>query len=1091
MEKRRGSPVTRLLGSLSPSSAERDATCLRSRGPSRSAGRDARRSGAAGRRRSVWLVAILVAGMTALAQAPAALATLTVAYDAGSVTVTESAPFRSTTYSATNTLTPPHLATQTAFSGLRLWELGLGYGFPADTAIGPVCKYVFGVPGLGLGNAIECGNAEHPVTSVRWELGEGGGAVMVTDTLVAPLALELGAGNDTVVALAPPTAPVTADGGPGTNDRVSAYWCQTVCPTTGVTLSLSGGAVSGIANLTATNFEGLNGSEGPDRLTGSASPTLEQFGGFGGNDVIDDGGGPDFINGGNGNDTIRARDGAPDEIFCGEGTDTVEADLDGPTPLDSINDECEIVNAPPPPPAAGCGTRQVQVGQVTVEGTLAETGPGSGVFRAGPGDVVYAGGFELRPRVGGELLVDPGAGTLAEAGAGVDVHFGAVPVPLGVAAIPVRHADATLALNRDGTLLKTLFSLPISGQLKAAWADGGRAAALELELEAEKLLGSFGTFQSGAVGGVQAPSLKIQARQVNCTGFDLTGAEVRAAEISFIPTALKVPRRLGLKNVVFKYEDRGGHDFWSGQGELLLPISSSSPELAVGGKVSITDSKLAGVGVSVSGINRRLAHGFFLQSISGELAFEPSFGASFVVDGTFGPQVRGKKLASFGGNFKLFALATDCTGGQDPIALGFTAAIPVVEELGAGSIKYEGLNCLYTTSLAFEQTGKIDATLGQVVNGAVPNPVVAVKANLSGFVGEDRLSLEGGGSVTLPLIGELGGQVLLSTRALAACARIGFFAGGAAHVWGQTTTAAFTGCDLGPWRSPPAAGSGRGARAPRAVLSRSRSASVDLPAGLPFAGLAVEGATGPPRVRVLGPRGERVVSPAGKALVGSRFVIVPVAAERRTFVFVRRPSAGRWRVQALGRVRLRRLRTARGLPAPRVSGVLERDGAAVALRYEVASLRGQEVTFIERTRDGVVKVLGRARGRSGRLRFTPASTGQDARIEASVVQDGFPRATVDVARFRAAAGKAPARPARVRARRAGRGLALSWSRVRTASRYRVDVLRGTRRIARRTTARTRLRLARVPATTLRVQVRAIGSDGFASAARSTVVRRAR
>jgi hypothetical protein len=610
-------------------------------------------------------------------------------------------------------------------------------------------------------------------------------------------------------------------------------------------------------------------------------------------------------------------------------------------------------------------------------------------------------------------------------------------------------------------------------------------------------LGSFGTFDAGAVGGVRGPALKVQARQVHCTGFDLTGAEVRAEELSFIPTALRVPRKIGLKNVLFKYEDRGGRDFWSGQGELLLPVSASSPDFAVGGKVSVSDSKLAGVGVSVSGINRRLAHGFFLQSIAGELVFEPDFGASFAVDGTFGPQVRGKKLASFGGHFKLFALATDCAGGQDPIALGFTASVPVVEDLGAGSIKYEGLNCLYATSLAFEQTGKIDAVLGQVVNGAVPNPVVAVKANLSGFVGENRLSVEGGGSVTLPLIGELGGQVLLSTRALAACARIGFFAGGAAHVWGQATTTAFSGCDLAPWRSPQAAGASmlraraHDPRALRAAITGPRSASVDLPAGLPLAGFAVEGASGPPRVRVLGPRGERVTSQTGKALVGSRVVIVPVAAERRTFVFVRRPSAGRWRVETLGGVRLRGLRTARGLPAPRVSGVLERDGAAVVLRYELEPLAGQEVTFVERTRDGVAKVLGRAGGRSGRLRFTPASTGQDARIEASVVQDGFPRARVDVARFRAVAGKAPAAPARLRERRGSRGLALSWSRVSGASGYRVDVLRGSRRIARRTTKKTLLRLARVPETALRVEVRAIGPDGLTSPARSAAVRRSR
>jgi len=1050
--------------------------------------------------RSLRFAAIMLAAVAiVLTRAPDTFATLTIANDSGNVTVTESAPFRTGAYSTTKTSTPPGYEPQSASSRVRLWSYNVTvWGFASDTVIGSGCSYVFGGPGVGIGNSIQCGSDDEPVTSVKWELGAGNSGFTVTDTLNVPMVLKLGSGSDAVSVLASPVAPVSADGGLGPGDGAGAhpYCVGGACPTTGVSLGLSGGVVSGIPNLAATNFEALQGSAGPDKLTGSANPVTEGFTGANGNDVIDDGGGPDIINAGDGDDTIKARDGAPDDIWCGEGTDSVEVDVDGPTP-DDIMDDCEYINKPPPPPPA-CGNKRLQVQQATVEGTLTETSKGSGVFRAGPGNVVYAGGFELRPRPGGELLVDPGAGTLAAAGTGVEVHFGSVPVPLGISAIPVGMADATVALNRDGTLLKALFSLPISGQFKAAWSDGGRAAALELELEVEKLLGSFGKLESGGVGGAKTTELKVQARQVNCTGFDLTGAEVKLDELFFIPNALKVPRKLGLKNVLFKYEDRGGKDFWAGQGELLLPVSSSSPDLAIGGKVSVTDSKLAGVGVSASGINRRLAHGFFLQKIAGDVAFEPSFGASFAVDGTFGPEVGGKKLASFGGSLKFFTLATDCTGGQDPVSLGFTASVPVVEDLGVGSVKYEGLNCLYTTSLAFEQTGKIDAVFGPIVNDEIPNPVFAVKANLTGFVGENRLSLDGGGSVTLPLIGELGGQALVSAHALAACARIGFFSGGGAYVWGDPLPAAFTGCDLAPWRSSaPAGSSGRrgaaayAAGAPRAAVTGKHSADVDLPAGLPLAGIAVEGTTAPPRVRVLGPRGERFTSQAGKALVGRRAVIVPVAAERRTFVFVRRPSAGRWRVETLGGAPLRALRTAKGLPAPQVSAVLERDGNAAVLRYELAPLRGQEVTFIERTHDGIAKELGRASGRGGRLRFTPASTGQDARIEASVVQDGLPRAVIELARFRAASGKAPARPVRVRARRAARTLTVSWTRVIGAARYRIDVLRGKRRIVRRTTTKTRLRLSRVPAAALRVQVRAIGPDGFASPARSATIRRAR
>ena len=44
------------------------------------------------------------------------------------------------------------------------------------------------------------------------------------------------------------------------------------------------------------------------------------------------------------------------------------------------------------------GNTTLQLNRATVQGTLAETGPGTGQFRAGPGQQVYVGGFDLRPR---------------------------------------------------------------------------------------------------------------------------------------------------------------------------------------------------------------------------------------------------------------------------------------------------------------------------------------------------------------------------------------------------------------------------------------------------------------------------------------------------------------------------------------------------------------------------------------------------------------------------------------------------------------------------------------------------------------------
>ena len=123
--------------------------------------------------------------------------------------------------------------------------------------------------------------------------------------------------------------------------------------------------------------------------------------------------------------------------------------------------------------------------------------------------------------------------------------------------------------------------------------------------------------------------------------------------------------------------------------------------------------------------------------------------------------------------------------------------------------------------------------------------MVAAKANLSGFVGEDGINAEGGGSITIPAIGQVSGQALMSTNAFAACGQVGFFSGGAAHVWGASRTEAFSGCDLAPWRA--GAGSSAFALGLPAALEPTARASVVVSVArkLPFVGWAAQGAQRP------------------------------------------------------------------------------------------------------------------------------------------------------------------------------------------------------------------------------------------------------
>ncbi len=72
--------------------------------------------------------------------------------------------------------------------------------------------------------------------------------------------------------------------------------------------------------------------------------------------------------------------------------------------------------------------------------------------------------------------------------------------------------------------------------------------------------------------------------------------------------------------------------------------------------------------------------------------------------------------------------------------------------------------------------------------------------------------------------------------------------------------------------------------------------AIAVPAGLPHAGFAATGTTGPPLVTVSGPAGFTATSPAdGSALRTPGAVIVPVPHENTTYVFVNDPKAGSWR----------------------------------------------------------------------------------------------------------------------------------------------------------------------------------------------------
>ena len=150
----------------------------------------------------------------------------------------------------------------------------------------------------------------------------------------------------------------------------------------------------------------------------------------------------------------------------------------------------------------------------------------------------------------------------------------------------------------------------------------------------------------------------------------------------------------------------------------------------------------------------------------------------------------------------------------------------------------------------------------------------------------------------------------------------------------------------------------------------------------------------PPRLVVTGPRGERFVATGNRRT--RRLITAQVPAERRTYVFVRNPRAGIWRVAGGTRVR-----SAAGLRAAKVTGKIRKRGTRYELRWKAKGTAGQRIEFLERA-DGVARRIGKVtRKRRGRIRFTSAPGRDTTRtIEAVVRLGAVPRATVTVARFK-------------------------------------------------------------------------------------------
>ena len=613
---------------------------------------------------------------------------------------------------------------------------------------------------------------------------------------------------------------------------------------------------------------------------------------------------------------------------------------------------------------------------------------------------VKVNGLLVQPRAGATVVNDEAGRRITSRGV-TTVRAGLIPVQAGVLSwkIPNEGKVRVDTFDLDDAGGK-LFGFPLTGNATVDFEDETTAIAAHVGLP--KFLG-------GVTGD-------ITLRTDNDNGLRLDGLVIK------VPSALLGP--VQVKDLVLTYLAAGS--VWQGSATLLLPPSPPGPRLdaAIGFREGGFDYGRGEYTFTSPGL--ALGAGVFLNKIRFAVNVQPA--PTRIAGGvtlSAGPTVAGQKALGIDGD-----IVYTFPNPPDPAVLRADGTATLA------SIPFLTAFAEYRSSGYFEFGANLDYFWVK--------DVVGIRAGVNGWFTSSAFNIDGKGTVCVGFCFDA--EAVLSSAGIAACGRIKAWgtdvALGFGYKWGGGLSIMLLSCDVGPFREikPAQAGGDH---------------DFTLPSGLPVATVGFRGSTGPPKVTLEGPGGERVVTPAepdGKVL-DDRFLLFQNPDDRTTYVAINKPSAGRWRVttdggtlvtprigvEAAQAPALEQVQVAHGLPQPSVKAKVSGSGYKRVLTYSVKQIAGQRVTFEERG-GRVGRRIGTAKGKRGKIRFSPGAGRKGKRqIVALVESNGLPRENLAVASYTAPAAAKPARPGGLQLRRKKSRLTVSWRSASRAARYLVRV----------------------------------------------------
>lgn len=219
--------------------------------------------------------------------------------------------------------------------------------------------------------------------------------------------------------------------------------------------------------------------------------------------------------------------------------------------------------------------------------------------------------------------------------------------------------------------------------------------------------------------------------------------------------------------------------------------------------------------------------------------------------------------------------------------------------------------------------------------------------------------------------------------------------------------------------------------------------TIRVPRGAPATDLYLTGTHGAPDVTISGPAAARA-STSGiaddRAAVRGPFVLIRVPQINRTYVAIRHPAPGQYRITPNpGSPPLSQIRQANAV-RPHLRARVTGHGPRRLLAYRIKPEPGQTVSFAERDAGHITRVLGRVHGSRGTIAFTARPGHGRREVVAELAERGVPVQSLTVARYTPPTPRRLTRVRRLRVQRTGTTATVAYSAVRGAVGYEVSVV---------------------------------------------------